>query len=147
MLTYANVCSRKLERRSKSTRVSCFRTSSASLPRCIRLYMCPHTAKYVSSYYYICVLMLLHMRLVQAAPRCRGVYAYICVRILLYMCPHTTIYAFCPSRPRCRGILSNSGYLLYSYKSTKSDAGARMRPLSRSQVLKLLALLVQKYKY
>jgi hypothetical protein len=54
--------------------------------------MCPHTAKYVSSYYYICVLMLLYMRLVQAAPRCRGVYAYICVRILLYTCPHTTIY-------------------------------------------------------
>ncbi len=34
----------------------------------ILLYMCPHTAIYVSSYCYICVL------------------------ILLYMCPHTAIY-------------------------------------------------------
>ena len=27
----------------------------------ILLYMCPHTAIYVSSYYYICVLILLHL--------------------------------------------------------------------------------------
>ena len=37
------------------------------------LYMCPHTAVHVSSYYYISVLILL------------------CVLILRYTCPHTTI--------------------------------------------------------
>jgi hypothetical protein len=40
--------------------------------------MCPHTAIYVSSYYDICVLVLL--------------YDDICVLILLYVCPHATIY-------------------------------------------------------
>jgi hypothetical protein len=63
----------------------------------ILLYMCPHTTIYVSSYYsyahrgqalfkplyiqHICVI-LLHV----------SSYYYICVLILLYMCPHTTIY-------------------------------------------------------
>jgi hypothetical protein len=61
----------------------------------ILLYMCPHTTIYVSSYYYIC--MKIHQR---------RIYYYICVLILLYMCryyissalvllymcPHTTIY-------------------------------------------------------
>jgi hypothetical protein len=54
----------------------------------IRLYMCPHTTIYVSSYYYICVLIRLYM-----CP-----HTAICVLIRLYvssycyMCPHTTIY-------------------------------------------------------
>ena len=42
----------------------------------------PRTAIYVSSYYYICVLILLYM-----CP-----HTTICVLILPYMCPHTTIY-------------------------------------------------------
>jgi hypothetical protein len=45
-----------------------------------------HTTIYVSSHYYICVLILLHPRQEGSGTRC------ICVRILLYMCPHTTIY-------------------------------------------------------
>jgi hypothetical protein len=40
------------------------------------LYLCPHTAVYVSSYCYVCVLILL----------------YVCVLMLLYMCPHTAMY-------------------------------------------------------
>ena len=38
--------------------------------------MCPHTTMYVSSFYYV------------------SSYCYICVLILLYMCPHTAIYMF-----------------------------------------------------
>jgi hypothetical protein len=44
--------------------------------------MCPHTPIYVSSYYYVCVLILC---VVWERGDC-----YICVLILLYMCPHTT---------------------------------------------------------
>ena len=44
----------------------------------ILLYMCPHTAMYVSSYGYIYVRILLYMCLHTA--------------IYLYMCPHTAIY-------------------------------------------------------
>ena len=47
---------------------------------------------YVSSYYYISVLILLHM--------CRDTamyassYCYICVLVLLYMCPHSAIHVY-----------------------------------------------------
>jgi hypothetical protein len=57
--------------------------------------MCPHTTTHVSSYYYICVLIQLHM-----CPHTTiyvSSYYYTCVLILLYMCPHTTIHA--SSRP------------------------------------------------
>ncbi len=56
----------------------------------IILYMCPHTATFVSSCYYICVLILLCM-----FPRSTtyvSSYYYVCVLVLLYMCPHTTMY-------------------------------------------------------
>jgi hypothetical protein len=56
----------------------------------ILLYMCPHTAIYVSSYCYICVLILLYL-----CPHTAiyvSSYCYICVLILLDMCPHTAIY-------------------------------------------------------
>ena len=43
--------------------------------------MCPHATIYVSSCYYICVLILLYM-----CP-----HTTICVLILLYMCPQTSI--------------------------------------------------------
>jgi len=43
--------------------------------------MCPH-AMHVSSYYYICVLILLYM--------CPHI--TVCVLIFLYMCPHITMY-------------------------------------------------------
>jgi hypothetical protein len=63
------------------------------------LYMCPHTAAYaiyVSSYCYICVLILLYM--------CRHTAAY--VVILLHMCPHTTMCVLvllctCPYTATC----------------------------------------------
>ena len=47
----------------------------------VLIYVCPYTM-YVSSYYYVCVLILLYVS---------SCY-YICVLILLYMCPHTTKY-------------------------------------------------------
>ncbi len=56
----------------------------------ILLYMCPHTAMYVSAYCYIFVLILLCM-----CPHTAtyvSSYCYICVLILLYMCPHAAIY-------------------------------------------------------
>ena len=42
--------------------------------------MCPHTTTYVSSSYYICVLMLVYMS------------TTIYVSSYYYMCPHTTLY-------------------------------------------------------
>ncbi len=75
----------------------------------ILLYMCPHTAMYVSSYCYmcphtvcmcpqttICVLILLY----------RGHHTTTCVLILLYMCPYTAIYVssyyyMCPHTTFC----------------------------------------------
>ncbi len=50
----------------------------------------PHTTVYVSSYYYIYVLILLYM--CPHAPIC--VRMLLCVLILLYMCHHTPIYMF-----------------------------------------------------
>jgi hypothetical protein len=52
-------------------------------------YVRPHTAIYVSSYCYICVLILL-----QACLICVSYYSLLHMRvlILLYMCPHTAIY-------------------------------------------------------
>jgi uncharacterized membrane protein len=96
------------------------RTSLIALPALLdgraRLYMCPHTmiyssqmrldtTIYVSSYYSICVLILLYV----------SAYYYICVRIhvssyycicvliLLYMCPHTTIYVSSYLHTDCDG--------------------------------------------
>jgi hypothetical protein len=51
------------------------------------LYICPYTTIYVSSCYYICVPILLHM-----CPHTIiinvSAYYYICVLILLYLCAH-----------------------------------------------------------
>ena len=67
----------------------------------ILLYMCPHTAMYVSSYYYvcphttICVLVLLYVS------SCYFIY----VLILLHTCPHTCTYVSsyaCPERRAAR---------------------------------------------
>jgi hypothetical protein len=57
----------------------------------------PHTTIYVSSYYYMCVLILL----------CVSSYCYVCVLILLYMCRLTAALEFLwpgllqPPSPRC----------------------------------------------
>jgi hypothetical protein len=52
----------------------------------IPLYMCPHTTIYVYSYYYICPHTTIYV----------STYCYICVLIPLYMCPHTTIHMSIP---------------------------------------------------
>jgi hypothetical protein len=72
--------------RSQSACCSCNRAAtelqqSIHLPHARRqsalaLHVCPHTAMYVSSYCYMCVLILL----------------YICSHSAMYMCPHTVIY-------------------------------------------------------
>jgi hypothetical protein len=52
--------------------------------------MCPHTAIYMSSYSYICVLIQLYM-----CPHTAihvSSYSNICVLIHVHMCPHTAIY-------------------------------------------------------
>jgi hypothetical protein len=54
---------------------SCSESAYAICVFHILLHMCPHTEIYVSSCYYICVLILL------------------CALILLHMCPETAIYA------------------------------------------------------
>jgi hypothetical protein len=59
----------------------------------ILLYMCPHTTIYVSSYYFICVLILPYV-----CPHTAYVssYCYIYVLILLYVCPHTAyVSSYC----------------------------------------------------
>ena len=59
----------------------------------ILLCMCPHTTTYVSSYYYICVLILLlcpHTTICVLILLYMFPHTTICVLILLYMCPHTT---------------------------------------------------------
>ncbi len=62
------------------------------------LYICLHTAMYVSSFYYICVLILLDVCPHTAI--CVFIMLYmcprtaICVLILLYMCPHTARWPF-----------------------------------------------------
>jgi hypothetical protein len=54
------------------------------------IYMCPHTAIYVSSYCYICVLILV------GAATVSDIYVlilrYMCPHTAIYMCPHTAIY-------------------------------------------------------
>jgi hypothetical protein len=75
---------------------------------CILLYMCPHTI-YVSSYYYICVLILLYIYRLHTAVYVSS-YSYISsVCILVYMCPHTTTtihvssyYYICVRRQQCK---------------------------------------------
>ncbi len=49
---------------------------------CCYTYVCPHTAMYVSSYCYICVLILLYM--------CPHTAVY--MSSYCYICPHTAIY-------------------------------------------------------
>jgi hypothetical protein len=58
--------------------------------------MCPHSTIYVSSYYYVCVLMLLHMRpnTTKYESSCYCVLTLLCVLMLLYMLPHTTTDLF-----------------------------------------------------
>jgi hypothetical protein len=51
--------------------------------------MCPHATVYVSSYYCICVLILLYM--CPHATVYVSSYYCICVLILLYMCPHALL--------------------------------------------------------
>jgi hypothetical protein len=52
--------------------------------------MCPHTAIYVSSYCYICVLILLYVSSYPALYV--SSYCSICVLMLIYVNPHTALY-------------------------------------------------------
>ena len=67
----------------------CYKSAYCYICVLILLYMCPHSAIYVSSYCYmcpqryICVLIL---------PTYVSSYCDVCVLILLHMCPHITIY-------------------------------------------------------
>jgi len=73
----------------------------AKKPSAIPLYMCPHTAIYVSSYYFMCPQTTTYASSYYSCPHTTiylSSYYYICVLILLYVssyyyiCPHTTIY-------------------------------------------------------
>jgi hypothetical protein len=114
----------------------------------ILLHMCPDTTVYkritelqaphilyVSSYYYICVLILLYTR-----PQ-----TSICVLILLYMCPHTTIYVssfYCVEAHH-----GAAGTRFTCFTSTTEQSLTPEELLCVEQVLSLLALMVPKYKY
>jgi hypothetical protein len=89
---------------------------------------------YMSSYYYTFVLILLYM-----CP-----HTTICVRILLYVCPHTTLSAF--SLP---GIPYGYTPVLVGREDTLATLEPTIKAFleATAQVLSLLALLVQKYKY
>ncbi len=54
------------------------------------LYVCPHTAMYVSSYCHVCVLIMLYM--CPHTAMCVSSYCCVCVLIMLYVCPHHAIY-------------------------------------------------------
>jgi hypothetical protein len=64
--------------------------------------MCPHTTMYVSSYYYVCVLILIcmcsHTNVMHTVYLCVSSYYFIRLLKLLhvssyyYTCPHSTIY-------------------------------------------------------
>jgi hypothetical protein len=58
--------------------------------RVCSIYVCPHTPIYVSSYHYICVLIL--PCICPHNPIYLSSYYYTCVLMLLYMCHHTTMY-------------------------------------------------------
>ena len=58
---------------------------------CVCLYMCPHSTVYVSSYCYICVLILLYMCPHTSIYGCPHTTIYVCPHTV-YMCPQTTIY-------------------------------------------------------
>ena len=62
----------------------------------VLLYMCPHTAIYVPSYYCVCAFILLYVSHCASASRRSPQVAHttLCVFILtlLHTCPHTTIY-------------------------------------------------------
>ncbi len=99
MLAYADVCWQWNDSGTHQVQdAGCSGLSYLILP-----YMCPHTAIYVSSYCYICVLILLKwFRTLSRRVLLRSLLPT-CVGILLYMCPHTAIYV-----PSSRRLLLNS---------------------------------------
>ncbi len=55
--------------------------------------VCPHTTIYVSSYYYVCVLIVLYMRSVcGGAGTTEHVLELVLCICVLYICLHTAIY-------------------------------------------------------
>jgi hypothetical protein len=108
--------------------------------------LCVLILLYVSSYSYICVLLYMcphiaialgmwhrragRARFLHDAPHVSSYYD-----ICGYMCPHTTIYVF--------------SYRYMALKSWEGKVSSRCatKCSTEAQVLSLLALLVQKYKY
>jgi hypothetical protein len=104
----------------------------------IYCYMCPHTTIYVSSYYYICVLILLYM-----CP---------------HMCPHTTIYVssyyyMCPRTTKQAGpvdLPTNENYicvliLLYMCPRTTKQAGPVDLPTNENYTCPHTTIYVSSY--
>jgi hypothetical protein len=70
-------------------------TTYVSLPLPSALHTYPHTTTYMSSYCYICVLILHVSSYCYMCPHTAidvSSYCFIYVLILLHMCPHTTTY-------------------------------------------------------
>ena len=75
----------------RSSASSTNRPRSQATAHSLRLYMCPHTSIYVSSYLDICVLIPLYVcphTSIYVSP-----YLYICVLKLVHVSPHTSIHA------------------------------------------------------
>ncbi len=72
------------------------REGAASRDVLILVHMCSHTTIYVSSYYYICVPILVYVSSARRRRFARRPHATICALRLLCMCPHTTIYVLIP---------------------------------------------------
>ncbi len=87
----------------------------------ILLYMCPHATIFVSSYSYGCVLILL--RMCPHTPTDVSSYSYGCVLILLRMCPHTGVSA--SERAARLGKYAQTSMLTYADKHLSAYVSIR----------------------
>ena len=98
--TTINMCPHTaMHLQASSSRASCPETSASYYNVSSYYHMCPHTTIYVSSYYYICVRILLYGVFILLHV---SSYYHICVLTLLYICPQTTM---CPHTTTCVLIL------------------------------------------
>ena len=81
----------------------------------ILLYMCLHSTMYVSSYYYVCAACLVGLVISSVSSNWYLLYvSYIYVLILLYMCPHSTIYvsSYCYTALCSHGVFVDFSFLV-----------------------------------